>query len=211
MAIGPFIRGCFGEYEHHITELYRSYFVHLDELQPQLPLPTEVNSILEVGCGEGSIAERLSLWFPQSSFVGIDITPRIGRLYRGRRENVRFIQIGINDYRRENPELFDLVLMCDVLHHVPENHRRNFVEAVASAVKPGGLLVIKDWERKRNVAHLLAYLSDRVLTGDSVRCMSAQELASLCDSALPAFQYLRAFRLPPHPNNIGVVLQRCST
>jgi len=155
--------------------------------------------------------ERLSAWFPDAAVTGIDVTNRVGRLYRGAGINVSFYQTSIEDYRACHPEVFDLVLVCDVLHHVPRSAREDFIRVVGAAVRPGGFLVIKDWERSRNLAHLLALISDRVLTGDAVQCMSEWELISLCASALPELRQACLFRLPPHPNNLGLVLQRSSS
>ena len=40
--------------------------------------------ILEVGCGEGAVSERLAALYPNAEITAIDITPNVGRLYAGR-------------------------------------------------------------------------------------------------------------------------------
>jgi SAM-dependent methyltransferase len=77
MRPGPLIRGLFGPYERAITEAYRRLFVDLDDfvdrLQVWVPQPCR---ILEVGCGEGAMTERLSAAYPAATVTGTDINPK---------------------------------------------------------------------------------------------------------------------------------------
>ncbi len=69
MPIGPIIRRCFGPMERPVTNAYRACFVNLDRLTR---LIAEVApggaSVLEVGCGEGAMLERLAKRSPMHTY-----------------------------------------------------------------------------------------------------------------------------------------------
>src|SRR5712692_8894223 len=110
MKIGPLVRRMFGPYERQISEFYRSIYINIDafvELVVQwTPAP---NKILEVGCGEGAVTQRLNAAFPDADITAIDITPRVGRLYRGSLERVRFMKRTVQEITVAQPGQYDLV------------------------------------------------------------------------------------------------------
>src|SRR4051794_20012197 len=91
MALGASIRRLFGPWEAGVTDAYRAFFVDLGRQVGQVHrwMPT-AERILEIGCGEGAICQRLAEVYPQAWVTGIDITPRAGRLFRGDCSRVRF-------------------------------------------------------------------------------------------------------------------------
>ena len=145
MRPGPLIRRLFGPYERAVTEAYRGIFTELDDfvgrVRVWVPQP---HRILEVGCGEGAVTERLVKVYPNSTITAIDITPKVGRLYRGDPARVTFLQRSADDVAREAPASFDLVVLCDVLHHVPLLERQALLLAIDRGIAPGGSLVFKD-------------------------------------------------------------------
>jgi 2-polyprenyl-3-methyl-5-hydroxy-6-metoxy-1,4-benzoquinol methylase len=166
MRPGPLIRGLFGPYERVITEAYRGLFVDLDDfagrLQVWVPQPRR---ILEVGCGEGAMTERLSRAYPAATVTGIDITPKIGRLFRGDAARVEFFRKSVEDVARDEPASFDLVVLCDVVHHVPLVERQPLLSAVGRAISAEGSLVIKDWIVSTTPIHWLCNFSIVILPG----------------------------------------------
>src|SRR4051794_3753658 len=142
---GPLIRRLFGPYEQAIAEAYRRIFVDLDDfvgrVRAWVPQPRR---ILEVGCGEGAFAERLAKAFPEATITAIDITPRIGRLYRGDPSRVMFLKQPIHEVAEREPASYDLVVLCDILHHVPLRERDVVLDAVGRAMVSDGHLVVKD-------------------------------------------------------------------
>jgi 2-polyprenyl-6-hydroxyphenyl methylase/3-demethylubiquinone-9 3-methyltransferase len=192
-----------GPIERPVANYYRAIFFDIGHLAREVGAWVPAERILEIGCGEGSLTERLSKVYPAARITGIDITPRVGRLFRGDRERVTFIQQTTQDFAVANAASFDLVLICDVIHHVPWDIHKEFLTDARRAVRPGGRLVLKDWERRTNIAHLLCYLSDRYVTGDRIRYASADELRELLRSVFGQFNIEREFRIPPLSNNIA--------
>ena len=93
MQPGPVIRRLFGPYEHTVAEAYRHIFVNLDDFARLIHTwVPQAQRILEVGCGEGAMTERIMRIYPAATITAIDITPKVGRLFRGSRVNVTFSQ-----------------------------------------------------------------------------------------------------------------------
>ena len=84
MHSGPLIRRLFGPHQRQVAEIYRKVFIDLDDFAGRLQLwVPHSRKVLEVGCGEGNMTERLTRIYPGAAITGIDIKPTVGRLYRG--------------------------------------------------------------------------------------------------------------------------------
>ena len=208
MALGPFVRGLFGRHERRLAELYRSLFFSVDDyvgtVKQWLPSAAE---ILEVGCGEGAVTERLAAAYPDASITAIDITPRVGRLYRGRSEGVAFRQADVATIAAEQPGRFDLVVLSDVLHHVPLELRSDLLRQIRAAMHPNGRLVVKEWEKRPGPVYWLGYASDRWVTGDRIRYMTGSDLRELLEQSLGTHRVLRETRITPWRTNIALLVQ----
>ena len=209
MKPGPFIRKLFGPYENRISAAYRSIYLDMDafvELMHQWkPMASE---ILEVGCGEGAVTERLRITYPNSKITAIDITPRIGRLYRGSRRDVEFIQSDVREIAKKKPEHYDFVVLSDVLHHVPIEFRRELLDAIRTLLAPKGSFIFKDWQRNHAPIHWLCYASDRFLTGDRINYMTRQEMRGLLEVSFGPDALVGERRIAPWWNNIATLVQR---
>jgi 2-polyprenyl-3-methyl-5-hydroxy-6-metoxy-1,4-benzoquinol methylase len=198
----------FGRYERHISEAYRSIYLDIDEFVAQVrrwcPDP---KTILEVGCGEGAVSERLQGAFPVAALTGIDVTSRIGRLYRGPREAVRFVCCEVQQIAVSDPSGFDLVVLCDVLHHVPAASRRALLGAIRATLAPGGVLIFKDWQRSNAPIHWLCYASDRWLTGDKISFMTRDEMHEHLAAAFGQGALAAETRIHPHWNNLATLVR----
>ena len=159
-----------GPLEIPATDLYRAFFVDLKSEVGQIKTwVPQASRILEIGCGEGAIIQRLAASYPGARVTGIDISDKTGRLFRGDRSCVEFVRTTAADYAVSHRGEFDLVLICDVLHHVPWDQHASILSDARSMMKPGGVFILKDWELIKNIGHRLCEFSDRVLTGDEVR------------------------------------------
>jgi 2-polyprenyl-6-hydroxyphenyl methylase/3-demethylubiquinone-9 3-methyltransferase len=203
MPIGPTIRRLLGPLERPTTDLYRAFFVSLGvqvgRVRRWAPGATD---ILEIGCGEGAVCDRLAAAYPTARITGIDITPRAGRLSRPHAGRVRFAKATAKEFAAAHPGRFDLVLICDVLHHVPWDAHSDLLSAAGRLLRPGGVLVVKDWERILNVGHALCAFSDRVLTGDAVRYGTAADFRRLLEAVFGPGTVAGQARVPPWPNNL---------
>lgn len=203
MGIGARVRAAFGPYEPQISDLWRAMFVDVqqwtDVIAQWAPKPLR---ILEVGCGEGYSTARLAEAFPGVSIDAIDIAPNIGRLYDGPTEAVTFRIAYAEDIAAESPGIYDLVVLSDVLHHVPIPARASLLNAVKALLAPGGTLAFKDWHREKlKPIHWAVYGSDRFLTGDQVSYMRREEARLLLENVFGTGSIRCETSIRPWTNN----------
>jgi 2-polyprenyl-6-hydroxyphenyl methylase/3-demethylubiquinone-9 3-methyltransferase len=207
MSIGYFVRQLLGPLEGPISGLYRSMFVDINSLAKQIHCWCDANKILELGCGEGAITSQLVKFYPHAYITAIDITPRVGRMFQGDLSRVTFKVQTIRDCITEEKADFDLVVISDVIHHVPWNMHREFLSDAGQALKPGGYLILKDWERSSTPIHLLAYFLDRYITGDKVRYKTTDEFRMLLEDVFGANCIKAEKRIRPWSNNIAFLVK----
>lgn len=181
--LGPLIRRMFGPYEHGVTEAYRRIFVDLDDLARLIHAwVPRAQEILEVGCGEGAMTERLVRAYPVAAVTAIDITPRVGRLYRGPASTVTFSQETVEKIAGRKPASFDLVVLADVMHHVPLDGRQSLMRAIDQAMAPNGSLIFKDWLISASPIHSVCNALERYVTGDDVSYFTIDAIKTLLAS-----------------------------
>lgn len=209
MPLGSTVRALFGQNERRVADIYRGIFVDLVDLGARLRDWTAAPlRILEVGCGEGAVTEILAETFPDAAIVAVDITPRVGRLYGGRTDRVEFHHVTVEEIARQYPGQFDLVVLSDVLHHVPRDVRPELLAAIGRALSPTGRLFVKDWEKSASLIHWLCHAADRYLTGDRVEHLTPDEAKRLVAQHAPMLKPAREGRIRPWRNNY-VILFAC--
>lgn len=202
MAIGQKIRRAFGQHERAIADLYRAMFVDLDAFIAQIRVwSPKALRILEVGCGEGAVTEKLATAYPLASILAIDITPRVGRLYSGRTEGVEFAQMPVQQVALAQPQSFDLVIMADVLHHIPAEMRGEIMDAIGLALAPEGRFILKEWANSHSPIHWLCHAGDRWLTGDHVEHLNPGAAQMLVTGRVPQLKMQAQAHIAPWHNN----------
>lgn len=203
------MRRAFGRHERLVSEAYRRLFVDLDafvaSIRGRVGAP---NEILEIGCGDGLLSERLALAFPGSAVTGIDICAQPGRLCQGDGGRVRFLQVTAEDLAARERTGYQLVIVGDVLHHVPYCDWSRFLSSVSALIAAGGTLVLKDWVRERTLAYWMGYLSDRFITGDRIRYPYEGELRSFAQGTFGSDSIRSEFRVKPWRCNLALVISR---
>lgn len=196
--------------ERRAANAYRSYYIDLSELARTIESLGPFSDVIEVGCGEGALATQIAE-VSTSKFTGIDIAGEPGANFVGDRTRATFRKASADDLLAEGAKA-DAVVVSDVLHHVESDRRAEFLQACERLVKPGGMLIVKEWERRRNFAHALAHGSDRYLTGDAhVAFASRSELVDLLSGALPGMDLVCECRIPPRRNNLLFAFRGKST
>lgn len=101
------------------------------------------DSVLELGCGVGTVTELVSTELPQGSILGVDLSPRSIATAEQRlasRGNVSFLATDVVDAEVEGR--FDVVLLPDVIEHIPLERHDALFARVASWVKPDGFVLL---------------------------------------------------------------------
>jgi 2-polyprenyl-3-methyl-5-hydroxy-6-metoxy-1,4-benzoquinol methylase len=207
MSLGATVRRRFGPYEKHVADAYRRIFIDLDAFVDQMRRWTDATRILEIGCGEGAVAERLLARFPHAHVTAIDIAPNVGRLFRGDATRVEFRQARVDEIVAQQPAAFDLVILADVIHHVPQSLRAGILASARAALAPGGQMVFKDWARHGTPIHLACELSDRYLTGDDVHYLTEGELRALAVETFGRHSIAAEAYIRPWKSNFAMLLR----
>ena len=132
--------------EDHMDELYRSSnplvrFVHVNRLDRIVrAIPSgDALAVLDAGCGEGHLIERMHRANANSTFFGVDVT-EIALVKARQRCPYAVLERGDLEALRLPDASFDVVTCSQVLEHV-----RGYREAVAElmrVLRPGGALLI---------------------------------------------------------------------
>ena len=203
MGMGATVRHRLGRFEIPAAEAYRAATLNLDDLAATIASLGPATRILEIGCGEGAMADRLTRVFPAAQFLGIDPIAEPGRLFRGDRSRATFRRMLSSELLTQCPDPFDLVVIVDVLHHIPDEHRRGLLSDAAALTTPGGLVAVLDWERGRTLSDAFCYLACRWVANDpNTRFMTGEEFRDLVRTGLPEFELAVATRVPPRRNNL---------
>lgn len=147
-------------------------------------IPENAKRVLDVGCADGTITLALANMFPNIEFVGLDINKEfieIAKSRIGNLENVSFECKRLHE-RLLNPEKFDVVLFCSVLHEF-----FSYGEGISTVVKAladahellvqNGTMVIRDM-----VLYEYMSKSDLMLEKMMKKVKQKEELVPLIDS-----------------------------
>ena len=99
--------------------------------------------VLDVGCGDGRISAQLAALLPRGRVLGIDLSDEMIRFARARHPvalhpNLEFRALDARQLAL--PTSFDLVFSNAALHWVDDHPA--FLRGVATALKPGGRLLV---------------------------------------------------------------------
>jgi len=200
---GVLVRRSFGRYERQVAEAYRRLFVDLDDLAERMAgWVNEPHRILEIGCGEGAMTERLARAYAGAMITAIDITPDVGRLFRSDdARHVTFLRETADALAEKKPASFDLIVLCDVMHHVPPPARQGLLHATRRLLAPDGNLLFKDWSPSASPIHWLCYMADRYITGDKVRYATVEKTRTLLSDVFGHGAVHAESRIRPWSNN----------
>jgi ubiquinone/menaquinone biosynthesis C-methylase UbiE len=108
-------------------------------------LPERRERALEIGCGTGTVASRLAESFAHVD--AIDFSPAMIAEARRRTSSIAFVCADLFDWLRGHPAAYDCIVTISTLHHVD---LAAALRAMASALKPGGRLLVLDVMSRRN-------------------------------------------------------------
>lgn len=211
MSLGSAVHKAFGRFEPAAIRVYRGAFIDLDELATTIAsVAPSAKRVLEIGCGDGAMAAALCRSLPDAHLLGLDPAAKApGRQFDGEPGRAEFRRIATTELISEGSGGFDLVMLCDVVHHVAESERGQVLLDAAALTSPGGTVVVKEWEHRAGMSTAFAYGADRWVSGDAtVRFMPRTELDGLIEAAMPGWPVTCEARIPPRRANLLLTLRR---
>ena len=135
-----------GNYSNNIT---RGYGVGFDKVMLGTVVEARqciaenykhLNSVLDIGCGAGHVANAVSLSGVKDVWA-VDPSPYLLKIANGNYPNVNFIQ-GIQENLNFSEGRFDGIAYCFVLHEIPPKYIQQGLLEAYRVLIPGGLLYI---------------------------------------------------------------------
>lgn len=210
MALGSYVRKMAGPFEPALAAAYRGFFFDIEGFADRIASLGCGSHVIEIGCGEGALISALSARMPDATFLGLDIAPTVGRLFKGDSSRVTFACADAESIVAAERGSADLVLICDVMHHVPEGERERVWAAALELVKAGGTIVFKEWIRSATPIYGLGYASDRFITGDRIQYQSRKEWAEAISKVAPLWRVVAELSLRPWKSNHAFVLRQAA-
>jgi 2-polyprenyl-6-hydroxyphenyl methylase/3-demethylubiquinone-9 3-methyltransferase len=215
MSLGRIVRAVLGPLAAPLAVTYRDMYIRLDDLAESLAsMAPSARRVAEIGCGYGDVANELMRRLPAAEYVGVDVAhPSPGSLYAAAAP-ATFTRQTSTELLAEHGSTFDLVLVVDVIHHVPSELRTQLLRDAADLVAPGGILAVKDWEWRHDFWSAACWFSDYYLSGDKdVRFEVLDELRRIAtpDGAGDGdWTLVSESRVPPRRQNVLLTWRRAS-
>jgi SAM-dependent methyltransferase len=168
---------------------------------PMGPLAAEFRglsgTVLSLGSGLSMIERYIAELEPQVSFEGVDLDPAKVELIARTRHLSPRVSLRQGDATRlgsDDGRLYDAVLVCDAIHHFSADVHREVAASVASVVRPGGVVIVKDLDRRPAWKYHWNRIHDRLVAGpEPIHCRPPAEMAGLLEDA--GLQVERAARI----------------
>ena len=130
------------------------------------PLVPREGTILDLGCGFGVMTACLALGAPGRRVIGLDVDA--GKIARGRRWYGHLAGVALHETDLDATPLpeADGVVLYDVLHHLADADA--MLARVARALRPGGVLVVKENDVAPAWKHAVSLGVERVAVGSGL-------------------------------------------
>ncbi|HNP64480.1 MAG TPA: methyltransferase domain-containing protein [Woeseiaceae bacterium] len=152
-------------------------------------------SILDVGCGTGTLLQSIAEQQSAVQLTGLDADPAILAIADRKLSaaNISYnLVLGRSTDMAFDDETFDRVVSTLFFHHLVTAEKRATVAEIARVLRPGGAAHIADWGRPTGPLQRLAFYQIQLLDGfASTRDHVAGKLTSLFSEA--GFQEVEEF------------------
>ena len=133
--------------------------------------------MLDAGCGSGRILNRLAELFPNSRFVGLDLSTEATATARAEASakglvNVEFIARDLSDFdTTADPEAFDVVTTFDAVHD--QARPLSLLKGIHRTLRPGGVYLMQDIKGSSSVRNNIGHpLGTFLYTVSTMHCMT---------------------------------------
>lgn len=124
-------------------------------------------SVLDIGCGTGTLTLAMHSRAPSASIVGIDADEAalaIARAKVAAPAATRFSQ-GLAQHLPFQDQEFDAVISSLFFHHLVSDDKRKVLAEARRVLRPSGRLAIADWGAPTGLLSRAAFLAVQVLDG----------------------------------------------
>lgn len=111
-------------------------------------------NVADIGAGTGYFTRRMARRIlPGGVAVAVDIEPGFfpyvnQRALEAQQDNI-FTQLALVDNPRLSPGTYDMIFICDTLHHI--DHRAEYYAWLRRGLRPGGRVVVVDFFKDMDI------------------------------------------------------------
>lgn len=135
------------------------------------------NMVLDIGCGTGSLSLTAKHYTgPSGSVFGIDASPEMIATAREKAQRMGYeavFEVGLIEQLPYPEASFDVVINRLVMHHLPDDLKRQGVAEILRVLKPGGLLFIADFQPSTNpvLSHIILALVGHPMMQSNIKAL----------------------------------------
>ena len=133
--------------------------------------------VLDIGCGRGRALLHLAARFPDSEFVGYELSEEAlsyarGQIMKRGLSNVRFVQRNLTGFDESaETEAFDLVTAFDAIHD--QATPQSVLNGIHRTLKPGGTFLMQDIRASSHLENNLDHpIAPLLYTISTMHCMT---------------------------------------
>lgn len=136
-----------------------------------LQLIGDGKSVFDIGCGNGTFLACIAGFRRSSKLGGIEISSSLvenARLLLSEIEQRVPVEIRLYNGLDLPSSIgtYDIILMSDVFHHIPESNQRSFLENLSRLMSTGSVLIMKDIDEASKPLVYMNKLHDLILSGE---------------------------------------------
>lgn len=101
---------------------------------------SSIQSIADIGCGDGRLTKELAISFPSKNVVGVDYSSKAISLAKALNPNVTFLNLDIVNDNIDTK--YDAITLVEVFEHIPLELCHDFVEALKRLLHDDGVIYL---------------------------------------------------------------------
>ena len=193
----------YARYKYRLDPVYRA-------LCERVPPDAE---LVDLGCGLGMLPIALGEAGRGRRLLGLDWDAAKIAVGKQAAASLKQVELVQNDIHQSGVPAADVVTLIDVLHYYPPAEQDALLAQVARALRPGGLLFIRETDPARQGGAGLTRFVERAMVrlgwnvGPAVRYRPLDELAAAL-AALGFSVSLAELAATTHPGNVLLTCQR---
>ncbi len=140
----------------------------------------EFDTILDVGCGTGTLLSLIRSKNSNATISGIDISPEMIKVAKGKLGEKADLRVGDSEELPWTESSFDVALSTQSFHHYPNPGK--VLAEIKRVLKPNGHLIVADLWSPTPVRQIMNLLMRFTKDGD-VRVYSEKEICRLVEGS----------------------------